>query len=173
NPACKMGVEMNSRFWENDEMVYGGSTSSDIPGQRLISYPSGNLFGGAHGDTGVLLGYYPIGASSVPISNMNMADRIEFALAAGEKIHPGKYRKHFSGEAMSIAWHKMKYALAGWENWSRRGRQRSFPVMQKGDKRIFVSGNIASPALGGWMAGAIEGAWSTMEVIDKRVAQDV
>ncbi len=171
NPACKMGVEMNSRFWENEDMIYGGATSTDIPGQRLISYPSGNMFGHAHGDTGVLLGYYPIGGASVPVSNMTMAERIEFAIAAGEKIHPGKYRQHFTGEAMSVAWHKMKYALAGWENWSRRGRTRSFPVMQEGDRRIFVSGNIASPALGGWMAGAIEGAWSTMEVIDKRVAK--
>lgn len=171
SPACKIGVEMNRRFWEQDDMIYGGSTSTDIPGQRLISYPSGNMFGQAHGDTGVILGYYPIGGTSVPISNMSIDERVEFALAAGEKIHPGNYRNHFTGEAMSVAWHKMKYALAGWENWSRRGRTRSFPIMQQGDKRIFVSGNIASPALGGWMAGAIEGAWSTMEVIDKRVAQ--
>ncbi len=171
SPACKIGVEMNRRFWEQDDMIYGGSTSTDIPGQRLISYPSGNLFGHAHSDTGVILGYYPIGGASIPVSNMSIAERVEFALAAGEKIHPGNYRKHFTGEAMSVAWHKMQYALAGWENWSRRGRTRSFPVMQKGDKRIFISGNIASPALGGWMAGAIEGAWSTMEVIDKRVPQ--
>ena len=171
SPACKMGVEMSHRFWEQEEMIYGGSSNTDITGQRLLSYPSGNMFGTAHGDTGVILGYYPTGASSIPVSNMSVAERIEFALAAGEKVHPGKYRKNFSGEAMSVAWHKMKYALAGWENWSRRGRSRAFPVMQKGDNRIFVSGNIASPALGGWMAGAIEGAWSTMEVIDKRVAE--
>ncbi len=171
NPACKIGVEMNRRFWEQDDMIYGGVTNTDIEGQRVLSYPSGNLFGAAHGDTGVILGYYPIGGSSVPVSNLTISERIEFALSAGEKIHPGNYRNHFTGEAMSVAWHKMKYALAGWENWSRRGRTRSFPVMQKGDKRIFVSGNIASPALGGWMAGAIEGAWSTMEVIDKRVAE--
>lgn len=171
SPACKIGVEMNHRFWEQEEMIYGGVTSTDIPGHRVLSYPSGNMFGHAHGDTGVILGYYPIGGSSVPISNMSMAERAEFALSVGEKIHPGKYRKHFTGETMSVAWHKMKYALAGWENWTRRGRTRAFPVMHKGDNRIFVSGNIASPALGGWMAGAIEGAWSTMEVIDKRVAQ--
>ncbi|MCC3862057.1 flavin monoamine oxidase family protein [Pseudemcibacter aquimaris] len=171
NPACKIGVEMDHRFWEQEEMIYGGVTSTDIPGHRILAYPSGNLFGQAHGDTGVILGYYPIGGQSVPISNLSMSERIEFALSVGEKVHPGKYRKHFTGEAMSVAWHKMKYALAGWENWTRRGRTRAFPIVHKGDNRIFVSGNIASPALGGWMAGAIEGAWSTMEVIDKRVAQ--
>jgi monoamine oxidase len=171
SPACKIGVEFNHRFWEQNDMIYGGVTSTDIPGHRILSYPSGNLFGSAHGDTGVILGYYPIGGQSVPISNLSMAERTEFALSVGEKIHPGNYRKYFTGESISVAWHKMKYALSGWENWSRRGRTRSFPVMQKGDNRIFISGNIASPALGGWMAGAIEGAWSTMEVIDKRVAQ--
>ena len=171
NPACKIGLEMNHRFWEQNEMIYGGVTNTDIPGQRLINYPSGNLFGHAHGDTGVLLGYYPIGGTSVPVSNLSNEERIEFALAAGEKIHPGSYRHHFSGEAMSVAWHKMKYALGGWENWSARGRTRSFPMVKEGDKRILISGNIASPALGGWMAGAIEGAWATMEIIDKRVAK--
>ena len=171
NPACKIGVEMNRRFWEQDDLIYGGSSNTDIPGHRVMSYPSGNMFGSAHGDTGVILGYYPIGGTSVPISNLSMAERAEFALSVGEKIHPGNYRKHYTGETISVAWHKMKYALSGWENWSRRGRTRAFPVMQEGDKRIFVSGNIASPALSGWMAGAIEGAWSTMEVIDKRVSK--
>ena len=171
SPACKIGVEFDHRFWEQNDMIYGGVTSTDIKGHRILSYPSGNLFGSTHGDTGVILGYYPIGGQSVQVSNMSMAERTEFALSVGEKIHPGNYRKHFTGESISVAWHKMKYALAGWENWSRRGRTRSFPVMQKGDNRIFISGNIASPALGGWMAGAIEGAWSTMEVIDKRVEQ--
>ena len=94
-------------------MIYGGSTSTDIPGQRLISYPSGNLFGHAHGDTGVILGYYPIGGASVPVSNMSIAERVKFALAAGEKIHPGNYRKHFTGEAMSVAWQKCNMHLRG------------------------------------------------------------
>lgn len=173
NPACKIGIEMSHRFWEQNEMIYGGVTNTDIPGQRLINYPSSNLFGHAYGDTGVILGYYPIGGSSVPVSNLSNKERVEFALDAGEKVHPGSYRKHFSGETMSVAWHKMKYAMGGWENWSARGRTRSFPIVQEGDKRIFISGNIASPALGGWMAGAIEGAWATMEIIDKRVAKQV
>ncbi|HPF46134.1 MAG: flavin monoamine oxidase family protein [Alphaproteobacteria bacterium] len=171
NPASKMGVEMNRRFWEQDDMIYGGVNHTDIPECSQLSYPSGNLFGSAHGDTGVILGYYAMGGGAVSVSNLSIKDRVEFAISTGEKFHPGKYRNHFTGEAMCVSWHKMKYALAGWESWSRRGQERAFPVMQKGDKRIFISGNIASPALSGWMAGAIEGAWSTMEVIDKRVAQ--
>ncbi len=169
--VCKIGIEMNRRFWEQDDMIYGGVSKTDIPGHRQISYPSGNIFGHAHGDTGVLLGYYPIGASSVPISNLSIKERTDFAIACGEKIHPENYKKHFTGEAMSVAWHKMEYAMAGWQAWSSRGRKRAFPIMQKGDNRIFISGDAASPALSGWMAGAIEGAWSTLEVIDKRVAQ--
>jgi monoamine oxidase len=165
NPACKMGLQMNRRFWEEDEMIYGGVTRTDIPGHSQISYPSSGLFG----QKGVLLGLYAIGGTSIPVSNMSIAKRVEFALECGQKIHP-QYRESFSGEAMSVAWHKMKYALCGWENWSARGRTRAFPILNKGDKRIFISGNIASPSLGGWMAGAIEGAWSTMEIIDKRIA---
>ena len=168
SPAYKIGLQFDRRFWEKDEMIYGGVTQTDIPGNRIISYPSNDLHSP---NGGVLLGDYEFGAVAVSNSNLSNEARIEHAIAAGEKVHPGLYRKYFNGKAMSMAWHKEKYSLGGWVNWSRRGREKKLPTVLKGERRVLFSGNGITPILDGWMAGAIEGAWYTMADLDKRVAQ--
>ena len=149
-------------------MIYGGVTQTDIPGNRIISYPSNDLHSP---NGGVLLGDYEFGANAVANSNLSNADRIELALASGEKVHPSLYRKHFNGKAMSMAWHKEKYSLGGWVGWSARGRRNKLPILLKGERRVLFSGNGITPILDGWMAGAIEGAWLTLADLDKRIAQ--
>ncbi len=167
-PAYKIGLQFDRRFWEKDEMIYGGVTQTDIPGNRQISYPSNDLHS-PHG--GVLLSSYEYAAAAVENSNLSIAQRIELALASGEKVHPGLYRKNYNGKAMSMSWHKEKYSLGGWFSWSARARRTKLPLVLKGENRVLFSGNGISPALDGWMAGAIEGAWYTMEELDKRVAK--
>lgn len=167
-PAYKIGLQFDRRFWEKDEMIYGGVTQTDIPGNRIISYPSDDLHS-AKG--GVLLADYEFATPAVRNSNLSIAERIDLALSAGEKVHPGLYRKHFNGKAMSMAWHKEKYSLGGWVGWSRRGREQKLPIVLKGERRVLFSGNGITPILDGWMAGAIEGAWLTMADLDKRAAQ--
>ncbi|MEZ5756735.1 MAG: flavin monoamine oxidase family protein [Emcibacteraceae bacterium] len=168
SPAYKIGLQFDRRFWEKDEMIYGGVTQTDIPGNRIISYPSNDLHS-PHG--GVLLSDYEFSAMAVANSNLSNAERIEKALDAGEKVHPGFYRKHYNGKAMSMAWHKEKYSLGGWVNWSKRGREQKLPTILKGERRVLFSGNGLSPILDGWQAGAIEGAWFTMADLDQRVAK--
>lgn len=167
-PAYKIGLQMDRRFWEKDEMIYGGVTQTDIPGNRIISYPSNDLHGP---NGGVLLADYEFAASAVTNSNLSNTDRIELALSSGEKVHPNLYRKHYNGQAMSMAWHKEKYSLGGWVGWSARGRRQKLPTVLKGENRVLFSGNALAPILDGWMAGAIEGAWYTMEDLDKRISQ--
>lgn len=38
-PSVKVGIEFKRRFWEQDEEIYGGITSTDLPISQ-ISYPS-------------------------------------------------------------------------------------------------------------------------------------
>ncbi len=166
--TVKTGVQMNRRFWEDDDMIYGGVAWSDIPMQMMMSYPSADLFGA---DGGVILANYVLFAPAVQFSNLSIAERTEFALSVGEKFHPGAYRKHFTGNFISKAWHKTKYSLGGWSSWSARMRTNKFPRLVKGDKRVFITGDSMAPMLTGWMAGAIESAWLTIEEIDKRVGQ--
>ena len=168
-PAIKVGLQMKRRFWEQDDMIYGGHSYSDIPGHNLISYPSSELFARDRG--GVLLAAYRWGNQGVMVSNMSNEDRAEFALSIGEKIHPGQYRQNYNGQAISVGWHKMKYSMGAAIGWSARNRQNKLPIVINGDKRVLFSGDGLSPFNSGWMIGAIEAAWITIADLDKRVSQ--
>lgn len=166
--TVKTGIQMERRFWEEDDMIYGGVAWSDVPMHMMSSYPSVDLFGQ---NGGVLLANYVLFSPAVQYSNLSNSERVEFALSVGEKFHPGTYRKHFNGNAISKAWHKTKYSLGGWSSWSTRARVGKFPRLLKGDKRVFIIGDSMAPMLTGWMAGAIESSWLIMEEVDKRVGQ--
>ena len=167
-PAFKLGLQLDRRFWEQDEMIYGGTSKTDIPGHGVTSYPSSEL----HSDKGgVILASYIWGSQASRLSNLSIAERNEFGLSIGEKLHPGKFRKHFNGNGISMAWHKQKYSLGGWADWSGRKRRKYLPTILEGDRRILFTGDQIYAGQPGWMAGAIEGAWFTMAELDKRVGK--
>ncbi|MBT5187635.1 MAG: flavin monoamine oxidase family protein [Kordiimonadaceae bacterium] len=169
SPAYKIGLQFDRRFWEEDDMIYGGESRSDIPDHYTTSYPSADLYGK---NGGVVLSNYKFGGGSVQLSNNTVAERIEHALMIGEKLHPGNYRKHFNGNAISMSWHKDKYSLGGASSYrSNRLRRKHIPTVLKGEKRMLFSGGGISPYHSAWMTGAIEGAWATIADLDKRVAQ--
>ncbi len=168
SPAFKQGLQFNRRFWEQDDMIYGGNSMTDIPGHSVTAYPSSDLHSNG---PGVVLGSYIWGGEAARLSNLSVKDRVEFALSVGEKLHPGNFRHHFNGKAMTIGWHRMQYHLGGWVTWTRRKRQRQLPVILKGENRVLFSGNGIATIQNGWMVGAIEAAWLTISELDKRVSQ--
>ncbi len=167
-PVVKLGQQFSHRFWE-DEMIYGGVTHTDIPGHEDISYPSSDLHSNMGG---VILTSYAKRGNSITLGNKSIADRNEQGLDAMEKIHPGLARKYYNGQSISLAWHKQKYALAGWVRWSNRNRRRKFPSLLKGEKRVLFAGGGMAPQHTGWMVGAIESAWYAIEDLDKRVSKE-
>ena len=169
SPAYKVGLQFTRRFWEEDEMIYGGSSFSDIEDHYQTSYPSSDLFGK---NGAVMLANYKFGGGSVELSNNTIAERVEHALSCGEKLHPGKFRKYYNGNSITMAWHKDKYSLGGASSFrSARLRNKHIPTIIKGEKRVIFSGGGVSPFHSAWMTGAIEGAWHMMTEFDKRIAQ--
>jgi len=163
-PTGKMGIQMKRRFWEEDDFIYGGHISTDTPGMTMISLPSS----GWQGQKGTVLGYYNFGGQAARISAMSPKERMEFALAGGEKIFPGVYRA--SAEAsFSVAWHRVKYNVGGWANWSEDARRNGYPLLLKGEGRTLLAGEHLS-YLNGWMAGAIESSWHQIEQMHKRLS---
>jgi len=163
-PVGKIGLQMKRRFWELDDGIYGGHVYTDQEGINLISLPSSNW----QGRKGTLLGYYNFGADAAQISALSLNERIEHALAAGEKIFPGQYRKSFES-GFSVAWHRVKYNLGGWGEWNEKSRARDYPVLVEGEGRTLLAGEHMS-YLGGWQAGAIESSWQQMERIHRRLS---
>jgi len=99
---------------------------------------------------------------------MNMDEKIVYALSICEHVLPGQYRENFNGKAAGIIWQDEKYNKSGWSSW-RGDSIKKLPTILKGERRVLFAGDCIAPRLSGWMAGAIEGAWLTMEELDKRV----
>ncbi len=63
-PVNKIGLQMKTRFWEENHHIYGGHIYNDMPGVGSITLPST----GWQGQKGVLLGYYAFGGEAAKIS---------------------------------------------------------------------------------------------------------
>lgn len=163
-PVCKIGLQMGRRFWEEDDGIYGGHVYTDTKGINLISLPSSNW----QGRKGTLLGFYSFGGDAAELSGLSLAERTEYAVAAGEKIFPGQYRKN-TESSFSVAWHRVKYNLGGWAEWSEEARANAYPVLVEGEQRTLLAGEHMSH-LGGWQAGAIESSWQQMARIHQRLS---
>jgi monoamine oxidase len=162
-PAGKIGLQMNRRFWEEDDFIYGGHIQTNFPGIGAISLPST----GWQSKKGVLLGYYNFESNAAEVSAKSLQERIEFALAAGEKIFPA-YRESFES-GFSVAWHRVPYNLGAWAEWSDEARKTAYPVAFEGDGLVLLAGEHMS-YLPGWQAGAIESSWQQIAKIHRRLS---
>jgi monoamine oxidase len=161
----KLALQMNRRFWEEDDDIYGGASTLGIPGHTVI-YPSYGYFG----RKGIIKSAYPIGRPAIAFGELSLAEQAEQAIERSERIHPGQFRKHYDGKAFSIAWHRTRYSEAGWSAWSPPDRQNHLPVLREPQGRIYFAGDYIS-SLAGWQVGAIESAWTQIEKIHASAMQ--
>ncbi len=161
----KLALQMNRRFWEEDDDIYGGASTLGIPGHTVI-YPSCGYFG----RKGIIMSAYPIGHPAIAFGELSLPEQVEQAIERSERIHPGQFRKHYDGKAFSIAWHHTRYSEAGWTTWSPRDRYEHLPVLLEPQGRIFFAGDYIS-GLPGWQVGAIESAWTQIEKIHASVVR--
>lgn len=163
-PTGKMGLQFGRRFWEEDEQIFGGHTSTNLP-IFTVSYPSY----GFHKQKGIVLGYYNFGSTATEVSAMPHAQRVEHALKHGSKIHE-QYREEFE-TGFSVAWHLVPYSMGGWASYSSDVRNKHYPRLNEPDGRVYLAGEHLS-YLTGWQAGAIESAWKQIKKLHRRVRQD-
>jgi len=161
----KLGLQMNRRFWEEDDDIYGGSSTLGIPGHTVV-YPSYGYFG----KKGVILSAYPIGRPAVAFGDMTLDEQVAQAVERSERIHPGQFRKHYDDKAFSIAWHRTRYTEGGWAAWSPPDRAKHLPVLREPQGRVYFAGDYLS-ALSGWQVGAIESAWEQIEKLHASAMQ--
>jgi len=162
SPAGKIGLQMKRRFWEEDDFIYGGHVHTNFPGIGSISLPST----GWQSQKGVVLGYYNFESEAAEVSALSLKERVEFALAAGQKIFPA-YRESFES-AFSVAWHRIPYNLGAWADWTQEARKNAYPVLFEGEGKVLLAGEHMS-YLPGWQAGAIESAWQQISKIHQRI----
>lgn len=166
-PACKVGWQARSRFWETENRIYGGiSWTKDIISQ--IWYPS-NGFNSA---TGVLTGAYNSSQKAQQFGALSRAERLEVALVGGEKLHPGFRDKVFAENGMTIAWAKMPYQVGGWASQTAETQPAVFADLANADpinRKVFMAGDWFS-YWPGWQLGALDSAHHATDMIHRRLA---
>lgn len=161
-PSVKIGIEFKRRFWEQDEEIYGGITSTDLPISQ-ISYPSDGY--GSQGP-GVLLAAYVGGPYSYELTSMPPAERVRKALEMGAVIHPQFASEYMNG--VSVGWHRVPWTLGCFGIWSEESRAEHYRNLCEIDGRIVLAGEHAS-YIGGWQEGAITSALDAISRLHQRV----
>lgn len=163
--AGKIGIQFGRRFWEEDDRIFGGNSSTDQTITQIM-YPSTGMLG----KKGVLVGYYTFLKQAAELQAMPHAQRLETALAQGERIHP-QYRRHFEN-AFSMAWGKMPWLHGSWAAWGETGpRADAYSEICKPAGRVHFAGDAMSYQTG-WMAGAIESARRAVLAIHQRASAE-
>ena len=161
-PSVKVGLEFKRRFWEQDEEIYGGITSTDLPISQ-ISYPSNGY--GSQGP-GVLLGAYTGGAIAYELTTLSPAERVQRTLDWGVQIHP-QYKAEFMN-GVSVSWHRVPWTLGCFGIWTEASRAEHYKNLCEMDGRIVLAGEHAS-YIGGWQEGAITSALDAIGRLHQRV----
>jgi len=167
-PACKVGWQGRSRFWEEENRIYGGiSWTKDIITQ--IWYPSY----GFNSPTGVLTGAYNDGEQAKEFEGLSREERLQTALAGGERLHPGFRDKVFAENGVTIAWAKMPYQAGGWAHDTSFLQPEVFEELVHAEsiaRNVFLAGDWFS-YWPGWQEGSLDSAHLATDRI-ARIAAD-
>ena len=147
--ACvKVGLQFKRRFWEQDELIYGGISFTDLP-ITLIGYPATNY---GHPGKGVLLGAYIWGPNAYEFTSRPPQERVALALKYGAQIHP-QYPAEFDN-GVAVGWHRVPWTNGCFGNWSEQARKAHYADLCQIDGRIVLAGEHAS-LIPAWQEGAV------------------
>jgi monoamine oxidase len=161
--SVKIGLQFKRRFWEEDDLIFGGVSYTDLPIAQ-ISYPSTDF---NKGGKGVLLGCYTWnGPNSYEFTSMSPAERVRLAVEYGSQIHP-QYKDEFE-TGIAVAWHRVPFTLGCAGDWTEEARKEHYDNLCQIDGRIVLAGEHASyiPA---WMEGAILSSLDAVTRLHQRV----
>ena len=144
SPAVKIGLQFKRRFWEQDDVIYGGISYTDLP-ISLISYPS-SRYGSA--GKGVLLGAYTFGVHAYEFTALAPSERIAKALEYGAQVHP-QYRSEYDN-GFSVGWHRVPWMLGCAGAWTeRRARSTTTTCARLTDASPWPASTLVHPGLAG------------------------
>jgi monoamine oxidase len=139
----------SDRFWEREHGIYGGISWST--NEHLQSWYPDNSFGHAQG---IYVASYLFGGSvGQRFASMQPNQRIEWALASNEAIHP-EARAHFR-HGVSRSWLNTPYSQGGWAT------SAPSPALAEPDGPFIYSGEHVT-YLAGWQEGAVISAYAAL-----------
>jgi monoamine oxidase len=159
--AIKVGLQFKRRFWEQDDLIYGGISYTNLP-INTISYPAS----GYHSPgKGVLLGAYMWGPDAMRMTSLAPAERVRQAVEQGAQIHP-QYPAEFDN-GVAVAWHRVPHTMGCFGLWTEAMREQHFQNLCAIDGRIVLAGEHAS-YLPAWQEGAVTSAHDAIGRLHQR-----
>ena len=154
--SVKIGFQ-STRWWEDENFVYGGITWCESPLTQMW-YPSS----GFHSAQGVLVAAYTWdSASDAYFQNMTPATRISTAANLANSIHSGFSTRASKG--LSMAWGAMPYQRGSWAT----DGTANPAALQVPDGRVYFAGEHLS-GMPSWQEGAIVSGQRVMTQIVAR-----
>ena len=152
-PAIKVGLQGRTRFWEEEDEIYGGISWTTTPSSQ-IWYPSEDF----NAPTGVLTAAYNRGDAGYRYGTWSQARRIRQALRGGETLHNDYASKVYADNAMTIAWQYMPGQVGGWGDETYVNQAdvyRRITNLPRG--RVYFAGDTYSQ-VPGWQEGSVDSA---------------
>jgi monoamine oxidase len=159
--AIKIGLQFKRRFWEQDDVIYGGISYTDLPIAR-IQYPHHTF--GKQGKS-VLLGAYTFGPNAFEFTAMSPEQRVRTAVEMGSQIHP-QYKAEFD-QGIAVGWHRVPYTMGCFGGWSDEARRDHYRNLCAIDGRIVLAGEHASN-LPAWQEGAVLSSLDAIERLHRK-----
>ena len=159
--SVKVGLQFKRRFWEEDELIFGGFSSTDLA-IRNIGYPNSDY---ATRGKGVLLGAYCYGPGAYEFAALTPEARIRRALSEGAQIHP-QYPDEFE-TGVSVAWHRIPWTMGCLSAWTDERRKEHYQALTAIDGRMMFAGEHVSHGI--WQEHAILSALDAITRLHQRV----
>jgi monoamine oxidase len=149
NASTKILLQVQHRFWEQEDGIIGGTTVTDLPIRR-ICYPS---FSDPHDERGVLLASYTWGQDALRWGGLDSREMIEQGIEDVAQIHPSILTEFEVGA--SHAWYNDPYARGAFALFEPGQHTRLQADIIAPEGRIHFAGEHTS-LYHAWIQGALE-----------------
>ena len=157
----KLGLQYRRRFWEIDDGIFGGITTTDLD-VGTIWYPSSGYLS----PRGVLVGAYNFGDTADAFAALDPAARQRQAVEQGVRIHGRPYADDLE-HGFSVAWSRTRFSEGGWVTWPDM-TSGAYAALQEPQGRVYFAGDHLSHAAS-WQHGAFESARKVVTDLHRRV----
>ena len=146
--SAKIWLQFRRRFWEEDEGIFGGGTTTDLP-IRVVYYPDQ----GRETGRGVVLASYTWSEDAQRWGSLLAEDRITQALEDLAQIHPQAPQEFECGA--SKMWHDDEFAGGAFALFDPEQQSLLYKDIVAPEGRVRFAGEHAS-LYHAWIQGAIE-----------------
>jgi monoamine oxidase len=164
--ATKVLALTNSRFWETDDGIYGGSTTSDLPISTLY-YPSDNAQkkdSAISTNPSVLLASYTMGSQARRLANLSPQERHRAVQQNLGEIHPQTNQNGTICQMESWSWDNHPWSLGAWAMMKPYQQTSLFQYVIAPEGRIYFAGEHTSTNQA-WMQSALESSLKAVKEI--------